>query len=123
MIISFTLTMPGCPSWNGRWSQEDQLHVMCRVFRETSKNCEMLAPLLKKKFFSYQWDDGWRACVEVQQVGRGEAQKLRKQSCGFAGYDWMIDSILKHGIIITESDLAQKQVVGTAAIDPYPEAP
>jgi hypothetical protein len=97
MILAFKLTMPVAASWNGHWSGEDQLHVRTRNISEDLAK-EVLGNS-DKKFFGYHWSDGWFASIEVFQVDSTEEQKLIKESVGFAGYDWMIDSILAYGKI------------------------
>ena len=51
----------------------------------------------------YNFGDGWGANVSVRIVeGAKSRNQAIKGSKGFCGYDWMIDSILKHGKIIAE---------------------
>lgn len=107
MILAFTLTMPGRASWNGRWSGEKKLYVRTRTFR--GKDAEAKARrVLDGGSYDYRWPDGWCADVAVAQVDSREAARLRRKSAGFCSYDWMINSILKHGRIVTASDLAQE---------------
>lgn len=49
---------------------------------------------LDKHYFIHDFGDGWRASVRVDIVTAAEAQKARKNSAGFAGYDWLIKNIL-----------------------------
>jgi len=42
----------------------------------------------------------WGAAVAVNEVSSAEAANLRTKSNGFCGYEWMVDSILKHGRIL-----------------------
>ena len=42
----------------------------------------------------HRWDDGWAALVTARVMNPGER---RAKSNGFAGYDWMIDNILRYG--------------------------
>ncbi len=93
MTLVFVLSMPGCASWNGRWSGEGKLYSIVRRFRGKSP---------EPGHYSYAWPDGWRASVEVRQVDFSEARRLRRNSKGFCGYDWMVDSIVKHGRIQCE---------------------
>ena len=97
-MIVFELTMPHCGSWNGRWSQEDKLHVRTKDERKVPKECW-------DKDFYYRWDDGWEACVSVKRMPAKEARKLERRSDGFCGYDWMIRSICKNGVIEPEEGL------------------
>lgn len=92
MIISFELSMPGCNSWNGRWSGENEPYAKVINFRTPPKR-------FKLGYYSYDFGDGWRAGVTVREVDAATARKLRKQSRGFCGYDWMIDSIRCDGAI------------------------
>ena len=91
-MIVFELTMPNRGSWNGKWSQEDKLHVRVKKERDVPKE-------YWDRDFIYRWDDGWTACVSLRRMPAVEARKLDKQSSGFCGYDWMIDSICKKGFI------------------------
>lgn len=89
--LCFTLSMPGAPSWNGRWSGEGSLYaVLKRVKDET-------AAKLDGQYFDHAWPDGWRAGIDVRVVAGTEIRRIRKKSCGFCGYDWMVDNILRHG--------------------------
>ena len=99
MTLAFILTMPGCNSWDGRWSGEGCLHARVRNLGRSQK-AEAQGRLLVGSY-GYRWSDGWAASVDVREVDAAEARRLRSKSVGFAGYDWMIDSILTHGEIRT----------------------
>ena len=93
--------MPNCGSWNGKWSGQDSLYSRVRKFNK--KDCDKFK--IKEKLnnsFSYRWDDGWCALVEVKSIDSKEANQIRKLTKGFYGYDWMIDSILDFGYITTD---------------------
>lgn len=102
MYIAFALSMPGKASWNGKWSGEGRAYVRIRYLSKAAAE-----KVLKADDYHYRWDDGWCACVSVRKVFAREAEKLRKNSVGFYGYDWMIDSIIKHGYIMTPKDEAE----------------
>lgn len=91
-MIAFILTMPNCASWNGRWSQEDELHCIVKTNRTVPKE------VIGREFY-YNFGDGWTACVEVKEIPAKQANRYRQKSRGFCGYDWMVDSIIKHGEI------------------------
>ena len=93
MLVSFVLTMPGIGSWNGKWTGSGNLYAKVRDIPKEAKE-------IVGKDFRYRWDDGWEACVSVNRVYAKEAARIRKQSMGFKGYDWMIDSIIKNGEIV-----------------------
>jgi len=95
MILAFELSMPNNNSWNGNWSGEGKLYV--RVEKFNSKKAAQA--ILDKGYFSYDFGDGWRAGISVNEVNASEAAKLRRQSKGFCGYDWMIQSIRNKGMI------------------------
>lgn len=94
MTICFELTMPGRGSWNGRWSQEKDRHIIIRNLGP-AKGRE----LTEKGTYRYRWADGWEAMITCTAVTSREAAKLRKASRGFCGYDWMVDSIIRYGMI------------------------
>ena len=94
MLMSFELSMPGVASWNGKWSGEKNMYVIVRSFGKK-------AP--KIGYYGYSFGDGWRAAVTVREVTSAAARKLRKDSAGFCGYDWMVDSIISHGKILNDS--------------------
>ena len=96
-MIAFILSMPNRGSWNGRWSQEDKLHV--RIYDQ-----RLVPKAYWNKDFYYTWNDGWTACVKVRQVSAAEGRRFREKSSGFCGYDWMIQSILKNGKIVLDKE-------------------
>lgn len=99
MILSFTLSMPGNNSWNGKWSGQDNFYAIVKHFGSSKKSKEKAEKILKDGYFSYDFGDGWRAGISVKQVDSATARKIRKQSRGFCGYDWMVESILNKGYI------------------------
>ena len=96
-MIVFELTMPNCGSWNGRWTGEGKSYIRTRPDKSVPKE-------VVGKTFYHTWDDGWTACVSVTHTDRRTAEKLRKKSVGFYGYDWMIDSIISRGSIKIEGE-------------------
>ena len=96
-MIVFELTMPSKGSWNGKWSQEGT------CFARTYSQHKVPKEYWNKKFY-YRWDDGWTACVSVTQMPAEEARKIARKSKGFCGYDWMIDSIIECGRILTRAE-------------------
>ena len=100
-MIVFFLNMPHVASWNDKWSGEGKLYAKIRKDSEVPKE-------YINQTFEYRWPDGWGASVSIEQVDAKEAAKIRKQSAGFRGYDWMIDSIIDHGKIITPEDFIEQ---------------
>ncbi|MCW4048222.1 MAG: hypothetical protein NWE89_00665 [Candidatus Bathyarchaeota archaeon] len=84
--------MPGRNTWNGAWSGDGRLFAIIRRYK--SQKAEKRArSILERSAYSYSWTDGWRARVTVRQVNFADARRLRRESKGFCGYDWMVDSI------------------------------
>lgn len=104
MKIAFILSMPGCPSWNGRWSGEGRLYVIVKPFT-TVKAKAKAAELLATKWFSYGWSDGWRASIQIKEVDASEARLMKRKSAGFCGYDWMVSSILERSKILADHEI------------------
>ena len=103
MLICYTLSMPNCASWDGRWSGEGVLYARAKSY--TSKSARKNASdILQKGSFCYRWSDGWSASVNVKMVTSEEARKIRKKSRGFCGYDWMINEIEEHARIRPENE-------------------
>jgi hypothetical protein len=106
MMLAFTLSMPGCPSWNGKWSGEGKKYVIVNTFRAGS-DAKNAAEIMLKRSFSYRWDDGWVARIDVHEVNSAQAAKLRKESNGFCGYEWMVKSIVQHGVILANHQIEE----------------
>lgn len=96
MQVSFELSMPNNNSWNGKWTGDGECYCVVRTLKEP--------PKLGR--YSYNFGDGWRAAIDVREVTSSAAKSLKKKSKGFCGYEWMIDSIIRHGDIRTENQAA-----------------
>ena len=103
MKLCFELTMPGRGSWNGKWSGKKDRHIIIRSVDDQK------AESLNGRLFYYKWPDGWTACVAVSDVDSKEAARLKKKSRGFCGYDWMVDSIIRYGMITTSIVKKEKE--------------
>ena len=97
MQIAYTLSMPRNNSWNGKWSGEDRVYAIVRTIRNTQKAQSKAREIIAAGPYFYSWSDGWGAQINVREVTPVEARKLRKQSVGFAGYDWMVNTIESYG--------------------------
>ena len=107
VTVIFTLSMPGVASWNGKWSGEGKCYARTR--RVSQKVADSL-----KGYYHYSWKDGWAAGVSVKaSSGSAETSKVARKSLGFYGYDWMIDSILKHGAIYADHEVPEKAEVNS----------
>lgn len=101
-ILCFELTMPNVGSWNGKWTGADKKYYIIRKVSDRFLNKqEYLKELIEKGKDSwyYNFGDGWGANISVEIIDGTKARKRRKQSKGFAGYDWMVESIILKGII------------------------
>ena len=92
-MILFELTFPRINTWNNRWSGEGKRYLCIKCNNNVPKE-------VVGKSYYYDFGDGWAANIEVSKINCREADKLRKKSAGFYGYDWMIDSIIKNGKIM-----------------------
>lgn len=101
MLVAFELSMPGVTSWNGRWSGEGRVYA--RVVN-VGRSEAVAEQLVKGSPYFYSFGDGWAASVSARIVEATEARRLRRQSAGFAGYDWMIEEIRRHGRILPLSE-------------------
>jgi hypothetical protein len=95
--IAFELSMPNVGSWNGRWSGEGNLYAIVRDFSQKTAD-----KILSKPSYYYRWDDGWGASVKVKAVDGTESRRIKKNSRGFCGYEWMIESIIAYGAIYAD---------------------
>lgn len=110
MLISFKLSMPNNNSWNGKWSGDGIFYAIVRSVRDKQKANE----ILKKGYFHYNFGDGWSAGITANLVDSSKAAKIRRKSKGFCGYDWMVDSILIDGTIITRTERSKQQAISQA---------
>lgn len=99
MKLMFKLGMPSNNAWNGRWSGEENLYARIVNFGTTKKAIEKAEAILGGEVYYYNFGDGWMASVTVTLPTPSDIQRVKKHSKGFCGYDWMIESIRKHGDI------------------------
>ena len=99
MLLCFELSMPNRGSWNGGWSGDGRIHARIVNLGYSKKAEEEGRRIVEGSPYFYAWSDGWSASVSVRIVDGNEARRIRRQSAGFAGYDWMINSIRRHGDI------------------------
>lgn len=87
--------MPQNNSWNGKWSGEGKSYSIIQKFRENQSNKDLVAKILAGSYW-HNFGDGWAASVDVEEVDGTQARKLKKNSLGFCGYEWMVSSIIRH---------------------------
>ena len=88
MKLIFKLSMPGYNSWGNGKNYIIKKDVSARFIKNH--------PYLEDgNSWSYSFSDGWRALITIRYAEKGE----RIKSDGFAGYSWMVDSIMRNGEI------------------------
>ena len=97
-ILCFQLSMPNNNSWNGKWTGDGVFYAKTRTVSEREKANK----IAEKGYYSHSFGDGWRAVVHVRKITAAERKKIDKNTRGFCGYEWMIDSIIKWGEIYAE---------------------
>lgn len=112
MKVSFQLTMPNNSAWNGKWTGADKLYYHVKTITSKAGKDRIMELLERKDWRSwyYNFGDGWGAAVKMEIVEANEARRRAKQSSGFCGYEWMIDSILKHGKIIVDTPVEREMI-------------
>lgn len=103
MTLCFELTMPTNNAWNGKWSGDEEYHAKTRNFGRSKKAKEQVQEILSKTPYFYEWDDGWSARISARLIDSKESKTVKLRSKGFAGYEWMIESIINHGKIKVET--------------------
>ena len=98
MTLLFTLSMPNRGSWNGRWSGEDKFYGKFLSFTST-KGKVKARELLSAGSWHFSWGDGWGATITVRELEKADVRRFKRNSAGFCGYDWMVDSIIACGEI------------------------
>jgi hypothetical protein len=98
--------MPGVNSWNGKWSGEGKQYIRVLTVSNAKKTREKFEKLIG--YHHYNFGDGWAAGVTVKEVDGIEKRKLVKQSAGFCGYDWMIDSLRFYGEILNDNQRRER---------------
>lgn len=111
MNIVFTLTMPGCGSWNGKWSGEGKLYAEVRKLGGGKKSKERADKIIADSPYRYSWSDGWAASIEAKEVSGPELRRINKTKKGFCGYEWMVDSILARGKILADHEIKEVEAV------------
>jgi len=94
MLLCFELSMPNVDSWNGKWTGERNYYAKVISLGHSKQNREKADQILSKRYFRYNFSDGWGAGINVKEVNAREAAKIRRKSDGFCSYDWMIKSII-----------------------------
>jgi hypothetical protein len=125
--LSFELTMPNVGSWNGKWTGEERKYFVIRKFENKTAakimqdaksypiyegvfTRTLVGTSAPRKGHYYNFGDGWGAHIEIEQVYAKEANKRRKKSAGFCGYEWMIDSIIRFDEILNSNQIKERNL-------------
>jgi hypothetical protein len=92
--VEFRLSMPGANTASGSWSGAGKDYLVVKTL--TDKIALNLLGERGTRSWSYAWSDGWVAQVSARILPPGGKSV---KSAGFAGYDWMVSSILAYGEI------------------------
>jgi hypothetical protein len=103
---AFRVPVANVGSWNGKWSGRENFYAVVRSGFTGKLGRAKAAAILAKGSFYYNFGDGWGASIRAQEITGAEARRVRKQSSGFCGYEWMVESICADGTIY--SDLRPK---------------
>ena len=108
-MVSFELTMPNVGSWNGKLTGADKKYFL---IKKLSKSQLANIPFKDgRASFYYNFGDGWGANVTAELVDAKEASRRRRNSKGFASYDWMVDEIVEHGRILSRDERSKPDAV------------
>ena len=99
MILVFILSMPENNAWNGKWSGGGKFYAKVENLGSSKRAVSEAGKILEGQPYDYDFGDGWTAMITVSEVDAKGAREARKASRGFCGYDWMVDSIIRHGKI------------------------
>ena len=91
--LAFRLTMLCHAPLRSSW--QDKNFVACRQFMEQlrTRTIAVNGP------YTYRFSDGYTAHISAFVINEAQRNRLLNESDGFGGYEWMIDSIIKHGEI------------------------
>ena len=92
VLVEFSLSMPRAGSWDGKWSGDGQRYTRIHPLPHAS------ATSLDGRTWTHSFGDGWIAAVSARIIPKGERPG---KSAGFQGYDWMVESIIRDGMILT----------------------
>lgn len=88
--------MPNVGSWNNKWTGEGNTYILNKSFKKEDSD-----DIIAKGPYYYDFGDGWTIKITATHYTTTERNKLKKANSGFMGYEWMVDSIIKHRKIKT----------------------
>lgn len=105
--VSFELKMPNAGAWNGKWTGANRQYFIIKKITTNVMKRSYFKRLVEDchETWYYNFGDGWTASVRAEIIHHSRGKERREISSGFAGYDWMVDSIISFGNIIPDSKL------------------
>lgn len=80
-------------TWNGKHNLKGGYYMVEKLQKKNN---------VEEGCYHYNFGDGWALNIEVSYISKYDANKYRKESNGFRGYGWMVESIKNHGKIISQ---------------------
>ena len=82
---------------DGSWvPADDKFLATTRQFMSQGTACKFV----EHGEYVFDMEDGRRAVITAQRINEAQRNRLVRESDGFCGCEWMVDSIVKHGKII-----------------------
>ena len=95
--LSFKLSIPS----SGKWTGLDKKYYIIKTISDKAFKIYNKAVLKGK--ITQNWyhphNDDWGAHVQLDVINAREAFKRRRLEFGFAGFEWLISSIMKDGTV------------------------
>lgn len=116
--ISFELKNCNVGSWNSVDTGDKQNHFVVRRMsdKEYLSRFSEIIPKGERKFFHYDFGDGWSVNVIAEVVDSKEARQRKAKSNGFRGREWMIDEIFKYGRIRTRKERYEAEAAANSTL-------
>lgn len=118
--LTFELTMPNVGSWNGQWTGSDKKYFIVKSVSDRffESNVKQLLNGKDVASFYYNFGDGWGVNIELKSVTKAEQTRAKKNSKGFCGYEWMVDSIINHGEILNTAQRKELLLKNSTILSP-----
>ena len=99
MRLCFTFQMLRKDKFDTNYEQNDIYHQVATVGMK-QEDLDWGTKITTRSPFFYDFEDGYRAKIEVQEISGNEANRISKGSNRFGGCNWMIKSIIKNARIV-----------------------
>ena len=102
LTVAFELSMPSNNAWDGKGTGEGNCYAHLTKFGPAQKAKKLAEKIIAESPYRYDFGDGWAASIRARAVTPQEARRLRRETRGFCGYEWMIKSIRESGCILSD---------------------